>query len=264
MRARRTATVAALALAALLAVAGGADAYTVYLKDGARILAKEKYEIVGDKAYIVLPSGTRSVIDADEIDVQRTEAANRSDYGTAMVLEGGEVKEMTEAPPPPRRKTLADLITDREREPREQPSASRRIAAGTAGELPRTEAGYADLRAVPRRPFSDLDLGGELKQLFAGQGIDQLEIYQGTAGDRLLLIVTTNSEAAVFRTLAVTASGLLYLRQRHPGRIGAFELVMMTPTRERAGQFVITPEMAQDLVGREVDVQTFYLAHLQF
>lgn len=251
-------------LIALLLAAGPLAAYTIYLKDGTRLLAKDKYEVVGDKAYITLPSGTRTVIDAAEIDVERTEKANQSNLGTAMVLEDGEVKEATPREQSPRRKTLADLMGAREGATRELPGSRRPATVHEPEAFVRTAGGYVDLLSVPRRPFASLEITTALKQLFRGQGIDQLEVYQGTAADRPLLDVTANSEASAFRTLAVAASALLHLRERYDGRIGELELVMTTPTRERAGQFVITPEMAGDLMTKQVDVQTFYLAHVQF
>lgn len=259
------AAIAALAVAALLAFAAPLAAYTVYLKDGSRVVAKEKYTIEGDKAYIVLPSGTRSVIEAREIDVERTDKANQSDYGTALLLEGGEVKEMTKAKPPPRRKTLADLIASGANAPRELPGVRRSAGAPQGAEgFTRTPGGAVDYLSVPRRPFGNLEVATALLQLFRGQGIDQIEIYQGTAAGRPLLDVSTNSEAAVFRALAVAASALLNLRDRFDGRIEGIELVMTTPARERAGQFTLSPETASQLIGKQVDIQTFYLAHVQF
>jgi hypothetical protein len=256
--------ITALAAVVVLALAATAGAYTIYLKDGSTIIAKEKYEIRGAKAFITLPSGTRTVLDAAEIDVARTDKANGSDYGTAMVLEGGEVKEMTEIEPAPRQKTLADLMAERPSGPRDLPGVRRRHVGDDGVAIPQTEAGYPDLLTLPPRPFSDLDIAAEIKQIFHGQGIDLVEVYQGSETGRPLLNVTTNSEASVFRSLAVAASALLRLRERYSSRIDTLELVMTTPTRERAGQFEITPEMARQLISREVDVQTFYLAHLQY
>ncbi|HMB52750.1 MAG TPA: hypothetical protein VKU40_05500, partial [Thermoanaerobaculia bacterium] len=79
MRHRRLAFVA-LAVAVLLAALPAA-AYTIYLKDGSRMIARDKYEIKGDQAVFVLQSGTRTTIDLDEIDVARTEKANESNLG---------------------------------------------------------------------------------------------------------------------------------------------------------------------------------------
>ena len=68
-----------------------ANAYTIYLKDGSRLIAKEKHLIEEGKAIIVLQNGTRTFIEASEIDIPRTKQANLGDYGTALVLEGGQL-----------------------------------------------------------------------------------------------------------------------------------------------------------------------------
>jgi hypothetical protein len=54
------------------------------------------------------------------------------------------------------------------------------------------------------------------------------------------------------------------LRETRPDQVEALELVLTTSDRERAGQFVVTPETAAQLMGKEVDIQTFFLAHVQF
>ncbi|HBL26256.1 MAG TPA: hypothetical protein DD490_05405, partial [Acidobacteria bacterium] len=72
-------------LVALLAAAPLA-AYTIYLKDGSTVQSKGKYRIEGNRAYIVLPNGTASVLDARLIDVKRTESANQADYGGNAVI----------------------------------------------------------------------------------------------------------------------------------------------------------------------------------
>ena len=59
-------------------------------------------------------------------------------------------------------------------------------------------------------------------------------------GDRPLVQVTTSSEVEVFRGLSTGANALLHIRDRFPNKIGALELLLVTPTRERAGQFVLT------------------------
>jgi len=83
-----------LPAALLLALAGASPlfAYKVVLKDGSAVVAKEKYRLSGTRAVITLPNGTQTFVEASQIDVAKTEEANRVDYGTAMVIEGSQVK----------------------------------------------------------------------------------------------------------------------------------------------------------------------------
>lgn len=258
-------SIAAAALSLLLA--SPLAAYTIYLKNGKTIQSKGKYTVRDGKAYIVLPSGTQSFIKADEIDVARTDAANRSDYGgNAVILDAGTAAPAEAPAPTGSSQRLSDMIANRQAA-RELPGPGRekpqqQDAAHTAV---RTRAGYADLATIGRRPFAQADVLTELQQFFHGQGIDDVEIYAGTRPDRPLVEVTTPSEGSVFRSLGIAANALLHVRGRFPsGKVGAFELLMTTPQRERAGQFVLTPEMASDLVAKKVDVPTFYVQNVQF
>jgi len=70
------AAAAAVLLGALLA-AKGADAYTIFTRDGHRIEAEAKPEIKGLQAFLRLPPhGRLAMIQEEQIDWARTEAAN--------------------------------------------------------------------------------------------------------------------------------------------------------------------------------------------
>jgi len=255
---------AALLLA--LAAASPLFAYKVVLKDGSAVVAKEKYRLSGTRAVITLPNGTQTFVEASQIDVAKTEEANRVDYGTAMVIEGSQVKPAGPAAAAPKERTLADLIESRRRQSRDLAAPRREVrrdARQAEGSLGKTRAGYLDLQTLPRRPFAQLDAAAELQQFFRGKGIEEVEVYQGSEPDRPLIEVVASSEAGVFRALAVAANALLRIRDAHP-RVGSLELLMATPAKERAGQFVITPQNAADLVAKNVEISAFYLSNVQF
>jgi hypothetical protein len=254
------------ALLALLA-AGPLAAYTIYLKDGSSIQAKDKYKVVGERALITLPNGSQTFLPLQQIDVPRTDQANINDYGTAVVIDSHQ-QPTTNVPPP--QKSLTELIHDKAPAPRELPPARRNrpgaaptTATASPQTLLKTKAGYADLFSLSRKPFGQVDVAGELQQFFRGQGVEDVEIYQGTQAERPMVEVTTNSEGAVFRALAVSATALLRIRDRHP-KIAAMELLLTTPAKERAGQFVLTPQMAAEVVSRNVEVSSFFLSNVQF
>jgi hypothetical protein len=257
---RRSPCRALLVLGCLLLAALPAGAYTIYLRDGSRLLAREKYQIENGRAIIVLQNGTTTFIAAGEIDVQRTEQANRNNLGTAVVLEDGKVTESAAPPPPPPKPTLSDLIASRSTAPRERPEVRRTGEASEASG--RTPAGFVDLRTVPRSPLPQLDLAAQIQQLYRGLGVEEVAIFRGTEADRPLLEITTNSEASIFRSLEASAQVLIQLRQQR--RVGALELLLMTAARDRAGQFVITPELAGELADKRADTAAFFVRHVQF
>lgn len=237
----------------LLALASVAElaAYTVYLKDGSSIQAKEKYKISGDRALITLTNGQHTFVPASQVDVARTEKANKLDYGSAVVLQ--EAAPTAVPPPAPRSKSLSDLIQRGSAGPQAAPEARRPAAAPVR---------RGDSGSLARKPFAQLDAAAELQAFFRSQGIEEAEIYQGSQG-RPLIEVTTNSEAAVFRALAVSAGALAQVRTSRPA-IGGLELSLLTPSKERAGEFAMTPQMADDLLGKKVEVSAFFLDHVKF
>ena len=259
---------APVALAFLLA--SPLAAYTVYLKNGQTIQAKGKYRIDKGKAYITLSNGQQTFINANEIDVAKTDAENKSDYGgNAVILDQGTPGKNQVAPPPSPKKNLSDMIAGREaaRElpgRRDKPGSPASTSSDTAKPATKTRAGFSDLTTLGRRPFAQADVLAELQQFFHGQGVDDVEIFAGTQGDRPLIEVTTSSEQGVFRGLAIGANALLHIRDRFPNKIGALELLLVTPTKERAGQFVLTPDLASDLVAKKVEPKDFFVEHVQF
>ena len=251
------------AFAVLLALcAGPLAAYTVWLKDGTSIAARSPYEVKDGKALITLINGEHSFIDASQIDAARTAAANRgkdfytTDLGNTRVVPG------KEAPPAPN-KSLTDLVATHRPSSR-QLATARRANEPTPGQTMRSKAGFLDLASLPRVPYARSEVTADLQQFLRSQGIDEVEIWTGSQPDRLLIEVTTGSEAAVFQGLNAGANALLRARDRFPQAIAAIELMMKTPTRERAGQFLLTPETATALVAKKIDASAFFVANVQF
>jgi hypothetical protein len=254
---------ARVTVAVLLALcAGPLAAYTVWMKDGSSIVARGPYEVKKGKAIITLINGEQSFIDASQIDAARTTAANQGkDYnttelGTTRVVPGQEVL-------PPKDKSLTDLIATHRPSTRQLPSA-KRTSEAAPGQTVRSKAGYLDLTTLQRVPYVRSEVVADLQPFFRSQGLDEVEIWNGSQPDRLLIEVTTDSEAAVFQGLTAGANALLRLRERFPQAVAAIELLMKTPGREKAGQFVLTPETATALVAKKIDAGSFFVANVQF
>ena len=260
-------TILMLVIFAALCVAGPLAAYTIYLKDGKTVQAKGKYVLRNGKAYITLPNGTQTFLDAKEIDIPRTDQANTKDYGgSAVVLDQGTTPPPgAQAPAPPKRKTLSDLIATRGPETRDLPTVRRETPAAERPQATsRTKAGFSDFSQAARQPYGQIEVASALQQFFRGQGIEGVELHAGSKADRVMIEVTTNSEGSVFKALAISASALLHIHEQFPDKVAAFELLLMTPARERAGQFVLTPEMASDVLSKKVELTAFYVQNVQF
>jgi hypothetical protein len=254
-----------LASISLASAAFAASGYIVYLKGGNTIPAKEKYKVDKQgRAIIILLNGTQTFIPLAQVDVAKTDQANRDGYGSAVVIPGSP-QDITPTPAQTQKdRTLADLIKSREAAPRELPGSRRDRNAPAAGRLMKTRAGFNDLTTLPPKPYPHTEIAAELQQLFRSQGLEEVEIYEGTQGDRPMLEITTNSEGSVFKALSAAANALLRVRDLYPNRVGALELLMTMPNRERAGQFVLTPDQASELAAKTVDVASFFVRNVQF
>jgi hypothetical protein len=254
--ARALAITLALGLALVVSPAG---AYTVYLKDGSTIIAKEEHRVEGKRAIITLPNGTETFIEVSEIDLPRTERMNRNVHGTAVILEDGKLtalpKETAKEPEP----TLTDLAKGRDLRPPARTTRSGSEPGGAA----RTPGGFIDLATLTGRPYRNLEAASTLKLFLNGQGFDEVQVSQGSEEDRPLVEITTNSEASVFRGLKVAANALLKLRETSP-EITGLEVLMTTSSRERAGQFTLTPAEAASLASEAVEVTQFYLRNVEY
>ncbi len=249
----------------VLVVATPTWAYIVYLKDGSEIVIKEKYRVVGEKAFLILPSGTETSINVSEIDVAKTDERNKVDLGTARVLDGLGPRTTPEpADPVLERDTLGDVLGGRAGLSLPEVRKRQQVANTEIEELPLTAAGFVDLMQLIRNPYTDPEITTELLQYLKGQGVDEVKIYQGTAADSPLIEIVTNSEASVFKVLKDCANALVQMHGRFPNRVGALEVLMVTGSQVRAGQFVLTPAMANLLVTDAIDAPTFFCRHVQF
>lgn len=257
-------SLAVLALALALFASPLSAAYLIYLKDGSTITARDKYTVKDGRAIIVLLNGTQSFVKASEIDVPRTEQANKDGVGSGVIIPGDPRPIGPQIDMSKKDKTLKDLIANRETAPRDAPASRRNKEEAVPGQIGKTKAGFTDLSTLPRNPYPQLEVVSDLQQFLHGQGIDAVELYEGTQGDRPLLELTTNSEASVFKALLAASNALIHVRGLHPQKVAAFEILMTTPARERAGQFVLTPQMAEDLAAKRVEAASFFLKNVQF
>lgn len=251
---RLRALVCALAVAL---VAAPALAYTIVLKDGSQIVAKTKYKIQGDRAIITLPSGTETAYAASEIDLEKTEAANRQDLGTAVVIEGGQVKPLDAPPATGSDNSLQNLIQKRPGGLPEPPTTVQsRAPVGTERRMRPGPSG--------RSPMRDAQLANEVKALLITKGA-AADVYQGSTAKRAQLLFETTGEGPVFKALLASANALIQVQQRFPDRIEAFEVICAVPDSEGlGGRFTMTAAQAADLIAGRIELTRYFVDNVEF
>ncbi|KAB2961963.1 MAG: hypothetical protein F9K18_10450 [Thermoanaerobaculia bacterium] len=249
-----------LLLAAL--VAAPALAYTIFLKDGSQLLAKQKYEVRGDRAIILLPSGTQTAIALSEIDIPRTEKANVQDLGTAILIEDGKATGMPAAPPKSDEAKLADLIRSGSAGVRDTGVPA--TPGGPTGAAARPR-GFSDEVAptASRVALRDSALGAQLKDFIGSRGLP-VEVAQGSSARRPLLVYETDSEGPVFRALLASAAALIETRSRTPGALEGVDVLCETSDGSLAARFELDPQQAADLLAGRAEVTRFFVENVLF
>ena len=252
-------------LVALLLFAAPAWGYIVFLQDGSQLNTKSAPEVRDDGlAYLFLINGTMTTLDPNEIDFEKTRKENAgANLGSARLIEAsGESRSLKVEDAKEDEQTLGGLISGGQTSLSLPENRRRQIAGQEA--IPTTPAGFVDLVALRRMPYEDAEVSSELQRYLQGQGVEGASLYMGTEPDRLLLEVTANSEASVFKIVKDAANALVQMHRQFPDRVAALELVMLTDAQVRAGQFVLTPELAGELVTGKMDAPSFFYRHVQF
>jgi len=227
-----------------------ASAYTIYLTDGSKIIAQGKYTVDGEKAIIVLESGTQTFLALEEIDVERTDKANENNsIGTALIFEDGRFVERADvATTKVEIDTVTDLIA----------RGGATIRESSSGAPSDSDAGTA------LEPLSNSEVATALQTAFREQGVTGVGIFQGSTRQSARLELTTESESSIFRGLEAAAAVLLNLAPEHSELCNRFEISMLSSESERGGDFELTPELAEAIGSKTIELSAFFVEHVRF
>lgn len=249
-----------LVAAAVLALSSPAwAAYTIYTKSGTRIVAREKYRVDGGKAIIIQQNGTAISYPLSEIDIPRTDEANRKELGSAVEMSDPKRDEATATKEPEKPSgSLTDLIERRGSTQARLPAAS-----PPPTRKPETAPAPASVNAgqVRRQPFARTDVAAEILQLLSGT--DVVGIFQGRSS-RPLVEIKVAGESDAFLALTTTANAVVALEQKFPAQVPAVELYLRTAGGERAGSFTLTPDLVAQLVGKRQTAASFFVENVEF
>ena len=228
----------------LLLMAAAASGYVIRLKDGSMLFARFKYDVKGTKAIITLENGTVTQIDLEKVDVPATEEYNKKYSGNVIALDTPEQKLLNQpggAPTPSTR--LQDVVKNGHLHPPNAP-------AGPAGST--ADGGsWQQVDGLTQAAFS---------KVFEGASIPQWRLTNYRGATRLL--VTTNSEEAVFNALSAAARALRDLSDR--GKDVTVEIVLTSSTNEPGGTFDMTPAQARLLVSGALPVGDYFVQNVIF
>jgi len=230
------------ALAALVLAAAPAFAYVIKLKDGSLIFARTKFTVKGDRAIITLENGTVTAMKLDQIDVEGSEKYNQENFGNVIAIDTPDSRKPTPAPDGPPSPRLQDYLK----------SHKTRVEAPPSGPKGGPEASGPSFGTV------DANLQTAFAQVFDGAGITQYKLtnFRGKTG----VLVTTNTEEAVFNAINATARALSNPTSR--GAATTVTIVMTSSPGDSAGTVEMSPEQARQLVNGQVSAADFFVRNV--
>ncbi|MFH1176495.1 MAG: hypothetical protein V1750_03735 [Acidobacteriota bacterium] len=235
----------------MLLVAFPAQAvYVVILRNGSRIAAREKYEIKGSNAVVVLKNGVLTAIPLSQIDVPATDKLNARHLGDAMPLDW----------------------VDPDATP--TPTPTQKPKAGVLGKI-RLEVARPEADALLPTPTPGISLrdqrfhDSQVEQTFA-EGLERYHLYlyrmsQGTQPGYLFIELRVNGQAEVVKSLQAVATTYHVLASSAPDRTPErVELQMLNESGREAGLFRLSPAEANELATAKTTAEEFFVKHVIF
>lgn len=238
-----------LAVAVLVVGASAAQAvYVVYLKNGKRVVAREKYQVKGKMAIVTMKNGSVVALPLDQIDLPKTEKINSMGLGDADLLALGE-----EGPPPPTPTPTPAMTTlGRLRKDLARPTGEAALPTPTPGITLRD------------KPFADKGVDRAFQE-----GLERYHLYlyrtsQGSRPEYFFVEVRVN-EKEVGRALEAVCTTYHLLKktaaERAPEKV---ELRLVNEAGQEAGLFRLSPEEAAELAEGKVTPEEFFRQHVLF
>lgn len=238
-----------LGILAFLAAHQALAVYVVILRNGSRVVAREKYTVKGPNAVFATKIGTLTSIPLSQIDVEATEKVNALNLGDAQSLDWVDVQKVLPTPTPTPAVTALGHI---------QPgvAAPEGIAAKPT---PTPGITYRDARY--RDPQVD--------QAFQ-QGLESYHIYlyrtsEGTQPAYLSIEVQVNGQPETLKTLEAICTTYTLLADKAPNRLPErVEIRLINESGREAGTFRISAADAAELVNGKIAADKFFVQHVIF
>jgi hypothetical protein len=235
---------------ALLVVAATAQAaYVVVLKNGSRVVARDRYQLKGSNVVVTMRNGTLTSIPLAHVDLEATEKLNAQNLGDATPLEWVDAARPTPIPTPT--PSVASLG---------------RIIPGLA----RPENDAARPTPTPGISLRDVEYPDKQVERTFEEGLERYHLYlyrtsMGSQPRYLFVEVRVNGQAEVVKALQAITSTYNVLAESAPDRAPErVELQMLNESGKEAGLFRLSPEDAAELATAKTTAEEFFIRKVIF
>lgn len=224
--------------------------YVIVLRNGERLVAKEKYQVKGASAVFTSRIGTVTSVPLSQIDLAATDKTNSQHIGDAESLDWVD-QEKRELPTPTPTPPVAGLG---------------KIKPGLA----KSEGFAAHPTPTPGISIRDTHYhDAQVDQTFQ-QGLESFHLYlyrtsQGTRPEYLFLEVQVNGQSEVLKALQAICTTYKLLAEKAPERAPErVEVQMLNEAGKEAGVFRLSLADATELIGGKVTPENFFVQHVIF
>ncbi len=233
----------------LIAAQSAWAVYVLILRNGGRVVARDKYQVKGPNALFVSKIGTYTSIPLSQIDVEATDKVNSQGLGDAQLLAWVDAKKVVPTPTP------TPLIT-----------ALGHLQEGLAAKI-----GDAALPTpTPGITFRDTHYRDPQVEEAFQQGLESYHLYlyrtsQGTQPAYLFIEISVNGQPETLKALMAVAETYELLAKKAPGRLPErVEVQMLNESGKEAGVFRLSAADAAELATGKVTPENFYVQHVIF
>ena len=223
--------------------------YVVVLRNGTRVVAREKYQVKGPNAIFMTKIGTLTSIPLSQINVEVTEKVNAMKLGDAEALDWVDIQKIFPTPTPTR-----------------AVSALGRIRSGIATK----EGEAAKPTPTPGVVYRDARYRDQQVDQAFQQGLESYHLYlyrtsEGTQPGYLFIEIQVNGQPETLKALQAVSMTYQLLVEKAPTRLPeAVEIQMINEAGKEAGVFRMSVADAAELVSGKVTPDKYFLEHVIF
>jgi len=224
--------------------------YVIILRNGSRVVARDKYQVKGASAVFTTKIGIVTSLPLSQVDIAATDKINALHLGDAKTLDWVDAQQHT--PPTPT--------------PTPPVAGIGKIKPGIA----KTEGFAAHPTPTPGIMFHESHYRDAKVEEAFEQGLESYHLYlnrtsAGTQPTYLFVEVQVNGQPETLRALEAVCATYKLLAEKAPDRVPErVEVQMLNESGREAGVFRLSAADAAELVSGKVTPENFFVQHVIF
>jgi hypothetical protein len=223
--------------------------YVILLRNGGRLVAREKYEVKGANVIFTDKIGTLKSIPLVQVDVEATEKINKLGLGDAQALDWVDREQIKPTPTPTPSMTGLGRVR----------AGVVKVNPDSVRPTPTPGIMYRDQEYPDRQVTAAFASGFEAYHIYL------YRMSLGTQPTYLFIEVQVNGQAETLKALQAVTTTYYLLSQQAPSRTPErVEIQMLNESGREAGLFRISAAEAAELATGKVTPENYFVQHVIF